>query len=381
MSSSFFKDTRRLIRDTVHKYNVSTRALRISPKRLHRVIYSMSEFLNVMIFCRTTRKKYYTINRKNNLFVEYFKVLHDIYVYGIDANEFYIFGFSGLSSYEKSEYFGSLMHIRVDRHLNKPDFEYITKDKWETYQRLNPYFHRQVKLIKSHDDICNFVDNESWGGGLVLKPRQGQEGIGVEVIFPKIKDELQVKLEDKLIHGQFIIEEKIVQHPKISAIYSGSVNTIRVITIKSDRVRVVRAAMRFGNGKSVDNVSGGGIAAPVDIKTGLIYDGAVSKGTSNRHYLHPISGKAIKGFTIPFWDKVLELVCEAAESISEQRSIGWDIAVTSDGPVIVEVNSGWGRVLAQAPHQQGIMPLIASEVDDEVLNPIHRKMKKIWKQQ
>ncbi|MDD2231089.1 MAG: sugar-transfer associated ATP-grasp domain-containing protein, partial [Candidatus Cloacimonetes bacterium] len=219
------------------------------------------------------------------------------------------------------------------------------------------------------------------GGGGVLKPRQGQEGIGVEVIFPKTKDELRVRLEGKLIHGQFIIEDKIVQHPDIDAIYSKSVNTIRVITIRSDQVRVVRAAMRFGNGKSVDNVSGGGIAAPVDIKTGLIYDGAISKYSSNRLYEHPISCKAIKGFTIPFWDKVLELVCEAAESISEQKSIGWDIAVTSEGPVIVEVNSGWCRVLAQAPHQQGIMPFIASEVDDEVLNPIHRKMKKIWKQQ
>lgn len=41
---------------------------------------------------------------------------------------------------------------------------------------------------------------------------------------------------------------------------------------------------------------------------------------------------------IPFWEEVSEIVTKAHCLIPNLRYIGWDIAITDDGPVIIEAN-------------------------------------------
>ena len=42
---------------------------------------------------------------------------------------------------------------------------------------------------------------------------------------------------------------------------------------------------------------------------------------------------------IPMWDRVLEVVIEAAKKIPQVRYIGWDIAITNDGVELIEGNN------------------------------------------
>ena len=44
------------------------------------------------------------------------------------------------------------------------------------------------------------------------------------------------------------------------------------------------------------------------------------------------------GFRIPNWDIVMRQAVKAAELVPEMNIIGWDIAITKDGPVIIEGN-------------------------------------------
>lgn len=62
---------------------------------------------------------------------------------------------------------------------------------------------------------------------------------------------------------------------------------------------------------------------------------------------HPDTGVKLQGFRLPMWDKVKQLAMDAHAVLSDIDSIGWDIAITPTGPIIVEANCAWGTVVAQ----------------------------------
>ena len=54
---------------------------------------------------------------------------------------------------------------------------------------------------------------------------------------------------------------------------------------------------------------------------------------------HPTTKEKIVGFKVPMFKEAIELVKEAAMIIPEIGYVGWDIAISTNGPVIVEGNS------------------------------------------
>ena len=64
--------------------------------------------------------------------------------------------------------------------------------------------------------------------------------------------------------------------------------------------------------------------------------------------VHPDTGFAFKDFTIPFWAQITELALSAQMSIADCPTVGWDIAVTESGPVLIEGNDNWEIQTVQA---------------------------------
>jgi hypothetical protein len=62
---------------------------------------------------------------------------------------------------------------------------------------------------------------------------------------------------------------------------------------------------------------------------------------------HPDSGAPIEGFALPYWREVRELAITAHRTFPAMVSVGWDIAITASGPVLVEGNAVWCVDLAQ----------------------------------
>lgn len=152
---------------------------------------------------------------------------------------------------------------------------------------------------------------------------------------------------------QQLLEEVVIQHPAISEIYPDSVNTVRMVTLlKDDEFHVLCAFMKFGkDGGVVDNMIAGGMIAGVDEVNGIIETAAVDR---DRHVyeFHPNTGKAIKGFKIPNYDKVLELTEKALRKNDGINFVGWDVAVCEDKAVIIEGNSLPGLMAYQLPYVQ-----------------------------
>jgi len=136
-----------------------------------------------------------------------------------------------------------------------------------------------------------------------------------------------------------IVQEGIVQDPEISKVYPESVNTLRIITEnKGGKVRLVLAALRMGRGHSqVDNINAGGIWTPINLGSGKTAEVAMT-AEQEPFPEHPDTHVPFSTYTIPRWDKITNFVHHSAGKLPFLTYIGWDIALTPEGPVVIEIN-------------------------------------------
>ena len=169
------------------------------------------------------------------------------------------------------------------------------------------------------------------------------------------------QLYDRLVKGgQLLIEEPIRQHPDMNKLCPDSVNTVRIVTlVTAQGAQMVYALVRMGmGGVCVDNVSSGGMYAPVN-EHGQLYRPAFCDKTGKYYERHPVTGTEITGFQIPLFDQALELCRTASRRVEAHlKYIGWDVAITPDGPVLVEGNNLPGYDMCQnAGHvDEGMLP-------------------------
>jgi len=156
------------------------------------------------------------------------------------------------------------------------------------------------------------------------------------------------KTVDRLLkRSHLIVQPRFRQHPAMAAFHPGSLNTIRLITFCDEEgVELTCGAIRVGRGgASVDNVSLGGLAAPLDPDSGTVFKAAhgyAKHEPRQRFYAtHPETGAKIRGFRVPFWDECRKLVMQASEFIGPGTTLGWDLAIGPDGPKLLETNDRW----------------------------------------
>ena len=198
--------------------------------------------------------------------------------------------------------------------------------------------------------------------GFIYKPVDGTCGRGIEKIDADGKGirELFEYIRSK---PRGIIEELVTQHSALSAVYPLAINTIRVVTILKDgTVTPVFAFWRIGNnGKFVDNLNSGGMAALLDLDSGMVTLPAADKN-GDTYECHPYTGKKIVGFKIPMWDKILSTVCSAAKVMPRVGYVGWDVALSQDSIQLIEGNCFPGHDILQlpayTPDKIGLMPRV-----------------------
>ncbi|QSB15238.1 hypothetical protein JQS43_02410 [Natronosporangium hydrolyticum] len=155
-----------------------------------------------------------------------------------------------------------------------------------------------------------------------------------------------------------IVQPCLTNHPDIADIALDAVATCRLITIVNEHGEpepiIATFRMPALRDTFVDNMHRGGLAAPVDIKTGTL--GAATDyataGPGIRHETHPATGAAIAGSQLPGWQDVLELARAAHHCFSPRILIGWDISIGPHRPIIIEGNEYPGVGGLQRLHNQ-----------------------------
>lgn len=110
------------------------------------------------------------------------------------------------------------------------------------------------------------------------------------------------------------------------------------------------AVLRMSIAGVTDNFAQGGIAVGIDIEKGSLKKVAKDK-YGNRYFKHPKTNWAFDEARLPFWNEIIETVIKAAKVLSEVRLIGWDIALTDEGPLILEANRKSDFYLSQSQGQ------------------------------
>lgn len=199
--------------------------------------------------------------------------------------------------------------------------------------------------IDNKDKLTHFFEEvfeENSIEGIFFRPPSDYGGNGC---FKIMKTNMVNDLEEKydiLIKGDFVHTEVIKQHNEINKIHDKSINTLRMITLitSSGKTEIISVFMRFGVGDSVvDNASSGGFFVGVNMEKGTLkrYGHFLPEYGGEKIEAHPDTGFNFDGFTIPFYKEACEIVINAVKIIPD-RLIGWDVAITPDGPVIIESN-------------------------------------------
>ena len=282
--------------------------------------------------------------------------------YNIALLEYFQFGFYNLKNDERAEWAGTGTMYEYQLIMNPKAKRHILDNKVLFYKNYREYIKHIVadldELKKDSDLSRKLIENK--GEKIVFKVFNGK--CGQQVQIKKANEFNNGSLVQFMEQNNFdLAEEYIVQHPSLMALSPTAVNTIRIITqlnLKNE-VDLLGCRLRISVNAEVDNMAAGNIAALVDESTGVVLEPAVySDITKQQERAHPVTGVNIVGFQIPYWQETISMVKKAAKLHPENRSVGWDVAMTQNGPELIEGNHDWCKLVWQLPVKKGLKPLL-----------------------
>lgn len=283
--------------------------------------------------------------------------VYSVFKYNISLLDYFCFRFFSKDNSERSQWAGTGYMYEYQLKMNPVGSREVLSDKIKFLNHFKSFIRRRysdIQTLKGNSrKIEELLANKS--GKLVIKGSRGQIGAEVEVI--SCIDYSPASLIDHMEKkGYDLVEEYIVQNPALMDLSPSGLNSVRIITqMTGGHVDFLGARLRISVNSHVDNMAAGNLAAAIDLQTGIVTGiGVYSDITKPEHSIHPVTGKPITGFVIPFWNEVIDLAERAAFHTPENRSVGWDIAVTSGGPELIEGNHNWCKLLWQLPVKQGL---------------------------
>ena len=162
-------------------------------------------------------------------------------------------------------------------------------------------------------------------------------------------DGQELSLSSVLGDEALIFESVVRQTDQFAAFNATSVNTVRFMTAlyPDGSAKIIATFIKIGReGRCVDNAGGGGnVDVCVDVETGEIRYAIQFDGWHHVQDIdcHPDNGNPLNGVIIENWDAVKAEVIRFQQAFPYCKVAGWDIAITDEGPMVIEINDFWDR--------------------------------------
>ena len=257
-----------------------------------------------------------------------------------------------LKARERKTYMTDPKSFHLSRRLNDDSQRGIFDDKLQFAARFGEELGREWIDLRE-TDAAGFADFVTRHPRIIAKNPGGVGGNGISLRdSADITDPAAVR-EELIAAGQVLVEEVLVQHPGMAALYPDSVNSLRMVSYLDPDgvVHVLAGVLKIGNGGVIDNFSNGGMYTMLDEGGRALHPASDEEGTP--FATHPVTGVTITGYQVPLYDEVLALVDRLARRVPAMPYIGWDIAITESGPVVIEGNHNTG-VFQSKPSVSGI---------------------------
>jgi hypothetical protein len=306
----------------------------------------------------------------------------------IEASDYYEYGLDRphLPWSQKRDFIGGFDQWRWFELFNPPAYRFFTEDKviFKRYMSavgipvprllgvIDPEGSAATgEPLRTDDDVRAWL-KEGRIAHAVFKPRLGSHGTGVLIVGERAGEALEwhrvpagrIALEEIVAHlhafphrRTFIVEERLRPHSELAELSPEVVHTARLVTMLDGDVEVITAALRIGAGMApVDNFSQGNLAAAIDVSTGRLGPAVLSRARRlERVQRHPATGARIEGRTVPDWERALSLIRTAVRAAPFNPLLGWDVAFTRQGPVIIEANDLCGLYVSQIAPDLGLL--------------------------
>lgn len=242
------------------------------------------------------------------------------------------------------------------RYTIKPDFLADFKD-----------FTKRDFIVPKEDNYNEFLEFLDKHEIFMSKPYDGLGGADVKKEYSK---DIENKEEyfNNAIKNRIFLEELVKQHPDMNKLCKKSVNTMRIMTFNDHgKSRIIWMGLRVGNGiNSIDNFHAKGMAVNIDINTGKLVGNAIDKNL-NEYEEHPFTHVKFDGFQIPCFEEAKKMVLEASLRSDKILVVGWDVAISDRGPVIIEGNRrpGFDIVQVLSGGRMDIINDVLSSVNSE----------------
>ncbi|MBQ1352846.1 MAG: hypothetical protein IIY39_02670 [Firmicutes bacterium] len=293
---------------------------------------------------------------------------------GCRMKEFYIYRMYELTDEEQEKVFLVADSRKIQKKYDKQKFSDMLMDKEWSNNYFSEYLGR-AWCINTNVTFEEFREKFDGVPRVIYKPAFGSRGKGTEAVSLD-PENLKEAFDHITSLPDGVVEEFVKQHPDMNKLTPASVNTIRIVTVSSNekpvtpdgkKADIAYAAVRIGGGSSiVDNFHSGGVVAAVDLENGVICTDAADM-KAKTYKTHPATGTVFKGFVIPCFKEAKELVYRMIEEKEVEGYIGWDIAISEDGPVLIEVNTQPGAVLISTPYaaeHKGMKPVMEKYMID-----------------
>lgn len=282
----------------------------------------------------------------------FFDILWCAARYGAGYYDYVMFGFYDMNGRQRDTYLTRVRNKKVCETMN--DYSYANEfdDKLRFNVRFASFLHRRTLNgeTATEEELADFLCGQT---SFFAKPNHGSRGNGIEKLnvsdFANSRAILDYIREKKLV----ILEEVLPQHEAMARLHPQSVNTLRIVTdrVRGDDIRVAYIVVKIGTGGGhCDNSGQGGVICRVDAESGTI----CSVATDDYFHVyetHPDTGVVFRGYPIPMLNEAIDMAKKAALVVPQLRHVGWDVAITPDGPAIIEGNEYPGTDLCQlAPY-------------------------------
>lgn len=327
----------------------------------------------VVHYRKYKQSSYYPEAKLKSGLRQYADHLVHIIKYGEIDRFYYLYGFDVVDSCKAADYIDYRSFMKQRDRLNIGsihNYTCILRDKSLFATIAVAYGLPAVKELGVFSNTGSSIENIRGGEiysllektpELFFKPIDAECGAGIFCVSlrgntlyfddaPISHECLSKKLREK--NGRYLIQTRLVQHPEMNRLYAHSINTLRIVSVhnpKTGDIEILHSLLRVGaHGNIVDNWAKGGLAIAVDADGRLSQYGFYKPNFGDKAKCHPDSHVEFQTFVVPYYQEAIDMVKRFHRLLSGIHSIGWDVAISPQGPVFIEGNDNWEISLHQA---------------------------------
>ncbi len=230
-----------------------------------------------------------------------------------------------------------------------------------------------LSALRTEADITAFLRNPT-NLPVFGKPVNSSQSVGAASFLSVSPDGAEILLGDrrsvslaalageiaKHFHRGYLFEELLRQPPEIVAIAGETIASVRICTIwVPGGPKVLYAGVKLpAPGAMVDALLGGeNTLVLIDSQTGDVLRAMLSEAGGRREITHSLLNPEapIKGMRLPNWPQVVAITTEAHRMFPGHGILGFDVALTTRGPVVTEVNTDPHHALYQFCADRGLL--------------------------